>query len=144
MILGGAIVPSSIVFARCKDGRYSAGFVSSSQGSRLTVRLYTGENLAFDVNDSPALVLDKHPDPYTIQAGTRVIGSWPKTSWWYPGKVTEVKREQAVAHYHVLFDDGDQCWHGADDIRPVRYHKPEGMIHCCFRSSVVKAGSSSS
>lgn len=121
------IVPSSIVLARCKNGRYSSGFVSSTQGSRHTVRLYTGETLIFDVHDSPALVLDRNPEPNTIHIGTRVVGTWSKRESWYPGKVTDVKQEKGVALYHVHFEDGDQCWHGVDDIRPVRYNKEGGV-----------------
>lgn len=126
-LLGGTIIPSSIVFARCNNGKYSSGFVVSTQSSRHTVRLYTGEVLTFDVNDSPALVLDQNPESHALQVGTRVIGSRPKSVLWHPGKVTEVKQEMDGAFFHVQFEDGNQCWHGVDDIRPVRYSKVGGL-----------------
>jgi hypothetical protein len=56
--------------------------------------------------------------------GDRVIGFWDTDDAWYEGVVDDVRDgENHVKEHHVAFDDGDERWLTADDLRPGRPRK---------------------
>ena len=108
------------VFARWTNGDYYRGFVLSATSSTVFIRYDDGDEYTLEKDNPEAVVLDKLSCQSDIPIEQRVIGFYSKSDRFYPGRVTEIKTDGQScfeASYHVKFDDGDERWENALEIR---------------------------
>jgi len=114
------------VFVQIQSSKYVHGFVSSRRQRLFFVKPYQGPPVRTNVNNLKAVILDRVPQPTSIQVGMTVIGKGKNPEFWHLGKVYQIKKEDEKMMFRVIFDGDNEMWLYVSDIRIVSRKQHDG------------------
>ncbi|CAB3989668.1 Hypothetical predicted protein [Paramuricea clavata] len=102
----------SRVLARWTNKLYYRGFVTKVHSSSVFINYDDGDTITLSKSDASAVIADNLPACDDVKLGQRVIGYWPGRKRYYSGTVSALSSK-----YFVKFDDGDERWNAAYEVR---------------------------
>jgi hypothetical protein len=98
-------------------------FEGTSEEYAKVRNLFSGEGPGVTLSDRALAAAEA-----TYSVGDRVIGEWEDI--WYPGAVIEARDGE----YRIRFDDGDEAWLTADELRPGKAKRRELKLETLVRA----------
>ncbi|KAL9981676.1 hypothetical protein ACROYT_G010414 [Oculina patagonica] len=107
------------VTARWTNNKYYRGMVADFPApDKIEILFDDGDQITHSIHDVSAVIYDRAPEE--VYVGQHVMATWKGGVKFYIGFVTE---ERADGKFKVVFDDNDEDYYSADDLREFPDHE---------------------